>query len=126
MPCQFLEKHTDVTLLTVGPSHTVDQHPDGGIMALFARHDVKAEHIHDRGVGRSVAETIVQTADELGSDLIIMGAYEHSKFSQDLFGGVTTEMLKKRSCTGVHGLTEQNIAVLTMASAPNGPMLLLH
>nr|WP_321457835.1 universal stress protein [uncultured Cohaesibacter sp.] len=89
-----LEKHTDVTLLTVGPSHTVDQHPDGGIMALFARHDVKAEHIHDRGVGRSVAETIVQTADELGSDLIIMGAYEHSKFSQDLFGGVTTEMLK--------------------------------
>ena len=90
----FLEKGAQVTLLTVGASHTVDQHPDGGIMGLFARHDVDAAHLHDRGTGRSVAETIVQTADELTADLIIMGAYEHSKFSQDIFGGVTTEMLQ--------------------------------
>ncbi len=90
----MLEQGAQVTLLTVGPSHTVDQHPDGGIMGLLARHNIEADHIHDRGVGRSVAETIVQTADELGSSLIIMGAYEHSKFSQDIFGGVTTEMLQ--------------------------------
>ena len=89
-----LEQGTQVTILTVGASHTVDQHPDHGIMGLLERHNVEATHIHDRGSGRSVAETIVQTADELGSDLIIMGAYEHSKFSQDIFGGVTTEMLR--------------------------------
>ncbi|WP_319410741.1 universal stress protein [uncultured Cohaesibacter sp.] len=90
----MLELGVQVTLLTVGASHTVDQHPDGGIMGLLARHDVEANHLHDRGTGRSVAETIVQTADELAVDLIIMGAYEHSKFSQDIFGGVTTEMLR--------------------------------
>ncbi|WP_276326206.1 universal stress protein [Phaeobacter gallaeciensis] len=30
----------------------------------------------------------------MGAKLIVMGAYEHSKFSQDLFGGVTHEVIR--------------------------------
>ncbi|WP_316862099.1 universal stress protein [uncultured Cohaesibacter sp.] len=90
----MLENCGMVTLLTVGPAHTVDQHPDGGIMQLLARHGIDATHVHDRGIGKSVAEVIVQVAEEASASLVVMGAFEHSKFSQDIFGGVTTEMLK--------------------------------
>ena len=40
------------------------------------------------------AEAAQKTADEIGAKLIVMGAYEHSKFSQDIFGGVTHDVVR--------------------------------
>lgn len=37
---------------------------------------------------------IKDTADEIGAKLIVMGTYEQSKFSQDLFGGVTYAVVR--------------------------------
>ncbi|WP_319529776.1 universal stress protein [uncultured Cohaesibacter sp.] len=91
----LLDPHSKVTLLTVGSSHTVDRYPGGGIMKLFERHGIEAQHIHDRGFEKSVAISILDCAMELEADLIVMGAFEHSKFAQDIFGGVTTEMIRE-------------------------------
>ncbi|SNY92683.1 Universal stress protein family protein [Cohaesibacter sp. ES.047] len=91
----YLHKDSKVTLLTVGASHTVDRYPGGGIMTLFERHGIEAEHIHDRGLEKSTAIAILDCAMELEVDLIVMGAFEHSKFTQDIFGGVTTEMIRE-------------------------------
>jgi len=88
-----LEEKGRVTVLTIGtqkPSIPVDT----GILRHLERHGIEATHIHKTGQGKSIATEIEDTADEIDAKLIVMGAYEHSKFSQDLFGGVTHEVLR--------------------------------
>ena len=43
----------------------------------------------------SVANTILSEAKKDSARLIVMGAFEHSKFSHDLIGGVTTDVMAK-------------------------------
>jgi nucleotide-binding universal stress UspA family protein len=89
----ILEGKRQVTVLTVGSAEPKPS-PDGGILRHLERHGVAARHVHRFGKGKSVAAEIEDVAEELGAKLIVMGAFEHSKFSQDLFGGVTHEVLK--------------------------------
>lgn len=42
---------------------------------------------------RGAGATILDACTELGAGLLIMGAYEHSKFSEDLLGGATRDIL---------------------------------
>jgi nucleotide-binding universal stress UspA family protein len=41
----------------------------------------------------STAETIVSAASDMGADLIVTGAYGHSRLREWLFGGATLELL---------------------------------
>lgn len=87
------EKPRKVSIVTVG--NVLNDLPDATwIMRHLERHGIKAEHIHRAKPGRSIAADIQSTADEIGAKLIVMGAYEHSKFSQDMFGGVTHQVLR--------------------------------
>jgi nucleotide-binding universal stress UspA family protein len=62
-------------------------------MALLARHGIPAEQVIRPGGSAGIARTILDTCSEVGAGLLIMGAYEHSKFAEDLLGGVTREIL---------------------------------
>lgn len=88
-----LEEKGQVTILTVGNSQP-DLPPDGGILRHLERHGIAARHLHKSRTSGTVAAAIKNTAGELGAELIVMGAYEHSKLTQDLFGGVTQELLR--------------------------------
>lgn len=88
-----LEEKAKVTVLTVGKAR-FEMPESGGIISHLERHGINAEHLHTQRNGRSIARTIEDTAAEIGANLIVMGAFEHSKFSHDLFGGVTTEVMK--------------------------------
>lgn len=48
--------------------------------------------VADRG-DRSIGETLLEKVKELGSDLLIMGAYGHSMFREMVLGGVTEHVL---------------------------------
>ena len=89
----IMERKRRVTVLTVGAAKP-EPGPDGGILRHLERHGVAATHVHRSPRGKSVAAEIEDTADEVGAKLIVMGAYEHSKFSQDLIGGVTHDVMK--------------------------------
>ena len=89
----ILEEKAKVTVLTIGRSAPATV-PGGGIVTALQRHGINAGHLHRHREGKTVAETIESVADEIDARLIIMGAYEHSKFAQDIFGGVTNEVLK--------------------------------
>lgn len=87
------EKPRKVSVLTAGD--VLSELPEGiGIETHLERHGIQAEHLTRSRSGRSIAEVIQATAAEVGAKLIVMGAYEHSKFSQDLFGGVTHEVIR--------------------------------
>ncbi len=87
----MLEKKGKVTVLTIGK-----ETPAGTdrLIQNLQRHGIKAEQLQ-RPKSGSIGQTILDATREIGADLIVMGAYEHSKFAHDVFGGVTTDVLKK-------------------------------
>ncbi|MAS15203.1 MAG: hypothetical protein CMH69_18060 [Nitratireductor sp.] len=89
----ILEGKRQVTILTIGKTPP-NMPADGGILQHLGRHGIATQHLHKAPEGRSVGSVIKDAADEQGAKLIVMGAYEHSKFSQDLFGGVTHEVVR--------------------------------
>ena len=93
----ILQDKAKVTVLTVGNVSLGEELPGGGIMTLLERHGINASHLHKNAGARSTARVIEETARDISAKLIVMGAFEHSKFAHDLFGGVTTEILKTAS-----------------------------
>ena len=58
------------------------------------RHRVPVEAHWIVAGGRPVAQAVLQSARESQCDLVIMGAYSHSRFRELVFGGFTREVLQ--------------------------------
>lgn len=86
----ILAEKSHVTLLSVGNTPRGTER----MLANMERHGVTVDA---RCVARkgSVASTILSEAQADDAKLIVMGAFEHSKFAHDLFGGVTTDVIAK-------------------------------
>lgn len=86
----ILEEKAKVTVLTVGSS------PMPGtdmLLRNLKRHGINATlKLVPRQ--KTIAATIISAAEEHVARLIVMGAFEHSKFSHDMFGGVTTDVIR--------------------------------
>lgn len=90
------EKPRKVSVVTVG--NLLRDMPEAvSISTHLQRHGIEAEFIRISEPSRGIARSIKKTADDIGAKLIVMGAYEHSKFSQDIFGGVTHEVVRSAS-----------------------------
>ncbi|MBL4806632.1 MAG: universal stress protein [Rhodobacteraceae bacterium] len=63
------------------------------VMEHLSRHGIDANLIQRERKGKKVAKIIQDTAAESGAGLVVMGAYQHSKLAEDLFGGVTNKIL---------------------------------
>jgi nucleotide-binding universal stress UspA family protein len=67
--------------------------PGSDIATYLSRHGIHIEVIvHTTKL--SVGEALLSTASDLGSDLIVMGGYGHSRFKEMIMGGTTRTMLK--------------------------------
>lgn len=88
---QLLEMRKSVTLLTVGDPREAPRLD--GITAHLQRHGLAVTALQKPKDGRRIAEIILDECAETGAGLLVMGAYEHSKFAEDLFGGVTNTVL---------------------------------
>lgn len=62
------------------------------IARTLARHGVPAQYEYVRADGGDAAEVLRARAQELGADVIVMGAYGHSRWREYVFGGVTRGM----------------------------------
>ncbi|MEL6479644.1 MAG: universal stress protein [Pseudomonadota bacterium] len=82
----------EVSVLTVGGD--VGAHLDQVRTHLF-RHGVTAESVHlARGSG-GIGATLLDECSRRAADLLVMGAYEHPKLAEDVFGGVTDRILRE-------------------------------
>jgi nucleotide-binding universal stress UspA family protein len=90
----MLEQKGKVTLLTVGEDAASNIDGVGGIRTLLTRHGIETDHLHHEKMSGGIGRHILQAVDEVSAELVVMGAYEHSKFSHELFGGPTTHVLK--------------------------------
>lgn len=87
----LLAEAGNVRVLTVA-TDKAGGFPPTEALRYLARHGVKAELIELAG-GNSVEETIAGEVARAGADLLVMGAYSHSRLREFLFGGVTRYFL---------------------------------
>lgn len=93
----FLTRARDITLVVVDPVVGDEDHgedPGSDIALVLARHDLKVTVLNVAAAGRPVSEALLDTCRELGTDLLVMGAYGHSRLRQNILGGTTREMLE--------------------------------
>ena len=82
-------------ILVDPPSHSPERSdPGGSVCVMLARHGVKSEVSILAKTMPRIAEVINRHAQENSNDLIVMGAYGHSRFKQGIFGGATRDMLE--------------------------------
>ncbi|SME88564.1 Nucleotide-binding universal stress protein, UspA family [Tistlia consotensis] len=93
----LLQAAKKVDILSVNPRHGIRGHgeePGADIATVLARHGVKTEARHVISKEISIADTILSSASDLGSDLLVMGAYGHSRLRELVMGGVTRSVLQ--------------------------------
>ncbi|WP_434734286.1 universal stress protein (plasmid) [Rhizobium sp. YTUHZ044] len=93
----ILQRAGEVRLVLVDPLAKASpggEDPGADIAAYLARQGVPvtAETVMSRG--RPVQDILKQRAAEMGADLIVMGAYSHSRLRERIFGGVTRSMIE--------------------------------
>ena len=69
--------------------------PGAEIAAFLSRHGANVVIEQLAGGERETEEVIRRHALELGCDMIVMGAYGHSRLRERVFGGVTASILEK-------------------------------
>ena len=83
-----------VTVITVDDGHSDDARPEH-VTAYLARHGIASESCHVAARGRDAGDAILQQAGEADADLLVMGAYAHSRLRQLILGGVTSTVLRQ-------------------------------
>jgi nucleotide-binding universal stress UspA family protein len=92
----FLKRADMVQIVVVDPpAHGPERSDPGGLLCqLLVRHGVKAEvSVLARALPR-VSEVLARQARDLDADMLVMGAYGHSRFREAILGGATRDMLE--------------------------------
>ncbi len=76
---------------THGPTRS---DPGGPLSQYLARHDVKVEIDVLSKTLPKVSDVLIRHATDLSADMMVMGAYGHSRFREAIFGGATRSMLE--------------------------------
>ena len=85
-----------VTVLLVDPEEDADIELAEDLVAHLGRHGLhaKTQVIRRDLVTLAVSDTILTQVAELDTDLLVMGAYSHSRLREIVLGGVTRDILR--------------------------------
>ncbi|MBF9197361.1 universal stress protein [Microvirga terrestris] len=87
----FVEQAARVVVLVVDPP--ADTKPYAEVKAHLAHHNVVAEVVTADSRDRDVSDVVLEEARRISADLVIMGAYGHTRLREQVFGGATRDML---------------------------------
>ncbi|MEL6684099.1 MAG: universal stress protein [Pseudomonadota bacterium] len=77
------------------PMHAADRSDPGGAMAQYLmRHGTKSEVAVLAKTEPQIGDILLRRAKEVGAQLIISGAYGHSRLREAVFGGATRSLLE--------------------------------
>lgn len=86
-----------VTVLVIDPKRGPGAHgpvPGADIATHLARHEIRAHVERVASDDQNSADVLLRRAGELGADLVVMGAYGHSRLREFVLGGMTRSMLQ--------------------------------
>jgi nucleotide-binding universal stress UspA family protein len=87
-----------VEVLLVNPSqHEADKDSIQGqrVSSFLTQHGIKSEIKVQAGSKSKPGDAIIARASEIDADVIVMGAYGHSRLREIILGGVTRKLLKQ-------------------------------
>jgi nucleotide-binding universal stress UspA family protein len=87
-----------VTVVVIDPpQHAPNRSDPGGALSQFlSRHGLRVEiEVLSRTLPR-ISDVLLRHVAESGADLVIMGAYGHSRFREAILGGATRAMLEQQ------------------------------
>ena len=94
----FLERAKRVDVITVNPEaagRAMEGQALSRLTAYLKAHGVTPVVDRDAVSDISVGERLLSRAADLGSDLVVMGGYAHTRLRELVLGGVTRTMLEK-------------------------------
>lgn len=65
------------------------------LVEYLSAHGIAASAVTVDTAGRAVSAALIEAAGEAGCDLLVMGAYGHSRMRELVLGGVTQDVLRK-------------------------------
>ncbi|MCF6446133.1 universal stress protein [Nereida sp. MMG025] len=95
-----LMREADLVSLTIidPPKHGADRSDPGGAISQFlARHGVHVEISVLAKTMPRVGDVLMRHAEDFGADMIVSGAYGHTRFREALLGGATRRLLEQSS-----------------------------
>lgn len=92
----FLQAADTVSIAIIDPpQHGPERSDPGGALSqMLARHGIRAEVSVLAKTMPRVADILNRHANDKNADLIVMGAYGHSRFRESILGGATRHMLE--------------------------------
>ena len=92
----ILVRAEKVHVVVVDPNatrHAMGEEPGADVATYLSRHGVNVIVETIASGGRDPALVLQRHATDVGADLIVMGAYGHSRLRERIFGGTTQTML---------------------------------
>ncbi len=89
----ILKLADQVTVLAIDPDGA-GRIPGADIAAHLARHGVRAEATQLPSGGLGIGDALLSRAADLGCDLIVMGAYGHSRVREYVMGGASRHIFE--------------------------------
>jgi nucleotide-binding universal stress UspA family protein len=90
-----LKTARSVTILTMTDDKPIPVASIDGLREWLAGHGINANHLGRLREQRSIGDTLQDLALELGSGILVMGAYGHSRFREFVLGGATEAVLRR-------------------------------
>ncbi|WP_431298154.1 universal stress protein [Tabrizicola sp. BL-A-41-H6] len=92
----FLKRADKVSIVVIDPpAHGPERSDPGGLLCQFlVRHGVRAEVTVLAKTMPRVSDVLARHLRDVDSDLLVMGAYGHSRLREAILGGATRDMLE--------------------------------
>ena len=95
LPLLVAADSVEITVVDPSPNGPERSDPGGSLCQMLTRHGVKAEIAVLARTLPQVSDILNRRVTEIGADMMVMGAYGHSRFRQAILGGATRNMLEK-------------------------------
>lgn len=93
---EFLRRANLVTIASVIDEKKLpDTDPGDRLRDYLAHHDIEASVARVEGGSRPISETLQGHARAIGADMLVMGAFGHSRVRDFVLGGATSGILKE-------------------------------
>lgn len=93
MAMPLLERAAEVHVLSIAEDERTTSVPAGELCAYLAWHGIEARCHTLHAPGSQSGEALLREASARGADLLVMGAYTHSRLRQLILGGITRHVL---------------------------------
>lgn len=97
MPLLQAAESVEITVVDPSPHGPERSEPGRALCQMLTRQGVNAEVAVLARTLPQISDIINRRTLEIGADMVVMGAYGHSRFRQAILGGATRNMLEKAS-----------------------------